>query len=101
MNVIVCGQNEVLGDECVFCGGSVDRVTRGGLEGPHGWRFCELECMKAVGVCSGCPVQAACNAWAEAAGEVGVWGARYRRLPTTPVLSPKQRRRAAAKEDAA
>jgi hypothetical protein len=45
MTVIACGQNEILGDECVFCGGWLDRVTRGGLVGPHGWRFCELECI--------------------------------------------------------
>lgn len=45
MNIIACGQNEVIGDECVFCGGWLDRVTRGGLTGPHGWRFCELECI--------------------------------------------------------
>lgn len=45
MNAIVCGQNEVIGDECVFCGGWLDRVTRGGLVGPHGWRFCELDCI--------------------------------------------------------
>lgn len=45
MRVIACGQSEVIGDECVFCGGWLDRVTRGGLVGPHGWRFCELECI--------------------------------------------------------
>lgn len=45
MSIIVCGQNEILGDECVFCGGSRDTLLRGGYEGPHGWRFCSLECI--------------------------------------------------------
>lgn len=43
--LIVCGQNEVLGDECVTCGGWLDSVQRGGFEGPHGWRFCDLDCI--------------------------------------------------------
>lgn len=43
--VIVCGQNEVLGDECPTCGGWLSCVQRGGYEGPHGWRFCSVECI--------------------------------------------------------
>lgn len=45
MAIIVCGQNEILGDECITCGGWRDRVQRGGFEGPHGWRFCSIECI--------------------------------------------------------
>jgi hypothetical protein len=52
---------------------------------------------RAMDICSRCPVAAACDAWAEAEKTVG---ARYRRLPTTPVLSPTQRRRAALKKAA-
>lgn len=45
MGIIACGQDEILGDECVSCGGWRDRIQRGGYEGPHGWRFCSLECI--------------------------------------------------------
>lgn len=45
MAIIACGQDEILGDECVFCGGWLDRVTPGGLVGPHGWLFCDLDCI--------------------------------------------------------
>lgn len=47
MSVIICGQSEILGDECVSCGGWLDTLQRGGFEGPHGWRFCSLECIDA------------------------------------------------------
>lgn len=47
MTVIACGQNDVLRDECVSCGGWLDRLQRGGLPGPHGWPFCSLECIDA------------------------------------------------------
>lgn len=43
--VIACGQNEILGDECITCGGWLHSLQRGGYEGPHGWRFCSAECV--------------------------------------------------------
>ena len=45
MSVIVCGQHDVTPDECPNCGGWLHRVQRGGQDGPHGWRFCSLECI--------------------------------------------------------
>lgn len=45
MSIIVCGQDEILRDECPACGGWLDRVQCGGFPGPHGWRFCDPECI--------------------------------------------------------
>jgi hypothetical protein len=45
MSVIVCGQDDVIPDECPTCGGWLHRVQRRGLVGPHGWRFCSLDCI--------------------------------------------------------
>jgi hypothetical protein len=47
---------------------------------------------RAVDICSRCPVATECDAAAEAEKAVGVRGGRYRRLPTTPASSAKQRR---------
>lgn len=40
-----CGQAEVMPDDCPFCGGWLHRVQQAGFEGPHGWRFCEPDCI--------------------------------------------------------
>lgn len=45
MSVVVCGQAEVVPDGCPFCGGWLHRVQQGGFEGPHGWLFCEPDCI--------------------------------------------------------
>lgn len=41
---IVCGQFDVLGDQCPGCGGWLHCEVRGGYAGPKGWRFCTEEC---------------------------------------------------------
>lgn len=45
MSVIVCGQNDVIPDECPKCGGWLHSVQRGGFTGPHGWRYCTSDCI--------------------------------------------------------
>lgn|SRR5512145_295764 len=45
MTIIVCGQFDILGDECPGCGEWLHRVLRGGFEGPHGLRFCAQSCI--------------------------------------------------------
>lgn len=47
MSAIACGQFDVLGDTCPGCGGWLSRVIVGGFVGPHGWRFCDLDCIDA------------------------------------------------------
>lgn len=56
---------------------------------------------RAVRICGRCPVVAECDTAAEAEGAVGVRGARYRRMPTTPAMGSVERRRRAARKAAA
>jgi hypothetical protein len=45
MSIIACGQSDVIPDECPTCGGWLHRVQRGGFDGPHGWKYCEPDCI--------------------------------------------------------
>ena len=45
MTIFLCGQSAVLGDDTCVCGFWLHGVVHGGFEGPHGWRYCSLECI--------------------------------------------------------
>lgn len=45
MSIIVCDQAAVLGDGCPGCGGWLHRVQRSGFPGPHGWFYCDEDCI--------------------------------------------------------
>jgi hypothetical protein len=44
-NAFFCGQDAILPDECLYCGGDLHRVRQGGFSGLHGWRYCSEDCM--------------------------------------------------------
>lgn len=45
MKIIACGQDAILPDECLCCGGDLHRVRRGGFAGVLGWRYCSEDCI--------------------------------------------------------
>lgn len=47
MSVIICGQADVLADECPECGGWLHHVQRGGVAG-QGMAYCEEDCVSAA-----------------------------------------------------
>lgn len=47
MSVIICGQADVLADECPECGGWLHRAQRGGFPG-QGMAYCAEDCVAAA-----------------------------------------------------
>lgn len=42
--VFACGQESILGESCLCCGGWVNAVRRGGFVS-GGWRYCSEDCI--------------------------------------------------------
>lgn len=45
MTIIACGQDDVFLSTCPGCEASYHRFIKGGVVGPHGWRYCEQACI--------------------------------------------------------